>query len=61
MGLVLLSNDADSELSNEVAGDDVALRVSAGHPARVVEMHTMLLNCLCELIDQSLFGSYDRE
>ena len=61
MGLVLLSNESDSELSTEVAGDGVALRVRAHQPARVVEMHTMLLNCLCELIDQSLFGSYDRE
>jgi hypothetical protein len=27
----------------------------------VVELHTMTIHCLCELIEHSLFGSYNRE
>jgi hypothetical protein len=25
-----------------------------------VELHTMTIHCLCELIEQSLFGSYQQ-
>ncbi len=35
---------------------DVELAVAAANPARLMESYLMLINCLCELIDQFLFG-----
>lgn len=35
---------------------DVELAVAVANPARLMESYLMLINCLCELIDQFLFG-----
>ncbi len=35
---------------------DVELAVPCANPARLMESYLVLLNCLCELIDQFLFG-----
>ncbi len=61
MKVVALSNSADSELSAALQAGDVELRVSNPRRPRVVELHTMAIHCLCELIEDKLFGSYNRE
>jgi phosphoheptose isomerase len=61
MGVVALSNTADSELGALLRPEDVELRIDAGRQSRVVELQTMTIHCLCELIDHSLFGSYNQE
>ncbi len=59
--VVALSNSADSELGALLQADDVELRISNPRRPRVVELHTMTIHCLCELIEHELFGSYNRE
>jgi len=59
MSVVALSNTGDNELSTLIRTEDVELRVAASRQPRVVEIHTMAIHCLCELIDHSLFGAYD--
>jgi len=61
MGVIALSNAADGELSALLHAEDVELRIDATRPPRVVELHTMSIHCLCELIEHSLFGSYNQE
>ena len=61
MGVIVLSNISDSELGTLIRAEDVELRIDAQRQPRVVEMHTMAIHCLCELIDQSLFGTYNQE
>lgn len=61
MGVIVMSNSGDGELSALLRPEDVELRVPATRQARIVEMHTMALHSICELIDQSLFGTYNRE
>ena len=61
MGVIALSNTNDTELSTLMRAEDVELRIEAPRQPRVVEMHTMAIHCFCELIDQSLFGSYNQE
>jgi D-sedoheptulose 7-phosphate isomerase len=61
MSVVALSNTRDIELSTLMRAEDVELRVDAARQPRVVEMHTMAIHCLCELIDHSLFGTYNQE
>ena len=61
MSVVALSNTRDIELSTLMRAEDVELRVDAARQPRVVEIHTMAIHCLCELIDHSLFGTYNQE
>jgi phosphoheptose isomerase len=61
MGVIVLSNSRDGELGALIRPDDVQLQVSATRQARIVEMHTMVIHNFCELIDHSLFGSFNRE
>lgn len=58
MAIVVLSNASDGELGTLLQPDDVEIRIDSLRRPRVVELHTMTVHCLCELIEQSLFGSY---
>jgi len=58
MTVVALSNTGDGELSTLIRAEDVELRVDAPRQPRIVELHTMAIHCLCELIDHRLFGTY---
>ncbi|RLA44778.1 MAG: phosphoheptose isomerase [Gammaproteobacteria bacterium] len=58
MTVVALSNTGDGELSTLIRVEDVELRVDAPRQPRIVELHTMAIHCLCELIDHRLFGTY---
>jgi phosphoheptose isomerase len=57
MTVVALSNTGDNELSTLIRAEDVELRVDASRKPRIVELHTMTIHCLCQLIDHSLFGT----
>lgn len=59
MVVVALSNTADPSLAELLRGDDVAINCSAARRPRVTELHTMVINLLCELIDHSLFGNHN--
>jgi phosphoheptose isomerase len=59
MAVVALSNATDGELGTLLQADDVEIRIDSLRRPRVAELHTMTINCLCELIEHSLFGSYD--
>ena len=61
MGVVMMSNVGDSEIGTVLRPEDVELRVDATQPARIVELHTMVIHHFCELIDHSLFGTYNRD
>jgi len=61
MGVMALSNTGDSELSTLIRTEDVEIRVDAPRQPRIVEIQTMVIHCLCELIDHSLFGTYNQE
>lgn len=58
MSVVALSNATDGELGTLLHAEDVEIRIDSLRRPRVVELHTMTLHCLCELIEHSLFGSY---
>ena len=57
MGVILLSNTHDTTLGALLGPEDIELRVAATRRARVVELHTMTLHSMCELIDHNLFGT----
>jgi phosphoheptose isomerase len=59
MAVVALSNATDGELGTLLQPEDVEIRIDSLRRPRVVELHTMAIHCLCELIEFSLFGGYD--
>ena len=59
--MVVISNNHCEPLSTLVRAEDVDMRVDAQRQPRVVELHTMIIQCLCEMIELNLFGSYDQE
>jgi D-sedoheptulose 7-phosphate isomerase len=61
MGVIAMTNARDSTLGAVIRPEDVELRVNATRQARVVEIHTMAIHSFCELIDHSLFGTYNQE
>jgi len=61
MSIIILSNGADTELTGLLAAADIELPVSAARRASVVELHTMVLHALCELVDHNLFGPDHQE
>jgi len=61
MEVVALSNATDSEFGTLLQPEDVEICIDSLRRPRVVELHTMTINCLCELIENSLFGSYDQD
>ncbi len=58
MTVVLLSGGECRDVSSLLLPEDCQLHVNSDRSPRIIEMQTMLINCLCEQIDQSLFGSY---
>ena len=61
MQVIVMSNTGDSDIGTLMRPEDVELRVDATQPSRIVEIHTMVIHSLCELIDHTLFVSYNRD
>ncbi len=61
MLLAVLSNTGTEQLGAVLRDGDIELQVSAQRQSRVVELHTMIIQCLCEMIELRLFGSHDQE
>jgi len=61
MAVVALSNGTDGELGTLLQSEDIEIRIDSLRRPRVVELHTMTIHCLCELIENSLFGGYPQE
>lgn len=61
MMVVMMSNDGDNELGQLLESEDVEIKVPATRQARIAELHAMVINNLCELIDYSLFGTYNQD
>jgi len=61
MAVLALSASGDDGLSKLLQHKDVELPVSAHRQPVAVELQTMVVQCICELIERSLFGDYDQE
>lgn len=55
--VVLLSGRDGGMVSTMLTSGDVEIRVPASNTARIQEVHILVLHCLCDLIDQQLFGA----
>lgn len=56
MRVVALTGRDGGELAALLSSDDVELRVPAQSTARIQEVHSLVIHCLCDLIDIHLLG-----
>ena len=58
MGVVALTHAGDRALGALIREEDVEVAIEAPRQPQVLALHTMAVQCLCQLIDCSLFGTY---
>lgn len=56
MSVVALSNSGDDRLTAGIQPGDVLLRLDAATRSHIIELQTMVLQSLCQLIEYGLFG-----
>ncbi len=57
MQVVALSGKDGGPMAGLLAAGDIEIRVPAERTARIQEVHLVAIHCLCDLIDEYLFGS----
>lgn len=56
MVVVALTGKDGGKLAPLLQGNDVEIRVPATRTIRIQEVHNLVIHCLCDLIDQQIFG-----
>lgn len=56
IGVIALSGREGGQLAEVLDERDIEIRVPAQTTARIQEVHLLVIHCLCDLIDQQLFG-----
>ena len=56
MTVIALSGKDGGNMASLLTTDDVEIRVPSSVTARIQEVHLLVIHCLCDLIDCSLFG-----
>jgi len=57
MRVLALTGKEGGLMPQHLHATDIELRVPSLRTARIQEVHLLIIHCLCELIDQRLFGS----
>ncbi len=56
MHVIVLSGDDGGDVARLLQTDDIELRVPSNNSSRTQEVQRLILHCLCDLIDEHLFG-----
>ena len=56
MQIIVLSGSDGGDVSRLLQQDNIELRVPCSTAPRIQEAHRLILHCLCDLIDEYLFG-----
>jgi len=54
--VVVLSGKDGGDVGRILNSEDIEIRVPSNSTPRIQEVHLLVLHCLCDLIDQQLFG-----
>lgn len=54
--VIALSGKDGGKMAGHLAPEDVEIRVPAQKTSRIQEVHLLVIHCLCDLIDNQLFG-----
>jgi len=57
MQVIALTGKDGGDIASLIQPDDVEIRVPSEVTARIQEVHLLAIHCLCDSIDQQLFGS----
>jgi len=57
MNVIALTGKEGGALASILNESDIEIRVPSDSTARIQEVHLLITHCLCDLIDQQLFGS----
>ncbi len=61
MTIIALTGKTGGQLPALLKSQDIELRVPNNETARIQEVHGLIIHCLCDLIDQQLFGENHAE
>ena len=56
MIVVALTGRNGSDVASHLSERDVEIRIDSDSIARILELHLLVLHCLCDLLDMQLFG-----
>ena len=56
MSVVALTGNDGGKLAVKLRENDIEIRVPSNRTARIQEVHLVVIHCLCDLIDNKLFG-----
>lgn len=56
MSVIVITGHDGGDMARTLGNDDVEIRVPASSPVRVEEIHLLLVNVLCDLLERELFG-----
>lgn len=55
MPIIALTGKDGGDIAGLLGENDVEIRVPSGREPRIQEVHSLIINCLCDLIDSTLF------
>lgn len=56
MNVIALTGREGGQLADLIQENDIEIRVPSWSSARIHEIHTTIINCLCDLVDHQLLG-----
>lgn len=56
MSIIAINGRDGGQMTDLIQQNDVEIRVPSWSNARIQELHTLIINCLCDLIDHKLLG-----
>lgn len=59
MSVIALTGNNGGKLAAKLRKNDIEIRVPSNRTARIQEVHLVVIHCLCDLIDNKLFGGED--
>lgn len=57
MRVVALTGKDGGKMAKALLGEDIEIRVPSSVTARIQETHLLVIHCLCDYIDEQLFGN----
>ena len=59
MTVISLTGKGGGKLAQLLKDNDIEIRVPSDRTARIQEVHLLVIHCLCDIIDATLFGGVE--
>lgn len=61
MHVIALTGTGGGNMARLLGSQDIEIRVNHTNPQRIHEIHLIIIHCLCDLVDEHLFGAGQEE